>query len=261
MASLYHKAALFGVAFGLGLGQNPTVVGIRIEFMDAKRHSVFVTGGTGYLGRPLAAVLLERGHEVRALVRAGSEEKLPTGCQAVIGNALEGSSYADKIRPADTFVQLVGVAHPNPSKAAEFRSVDLASARGAVLAALKSGVQHMVYVSVAHPAPMMKAYIEVRSECESMIRESGMNATILRPWYVLGPGHRWPYALIPMYWLMECLPKTRDGALRLGLVTREQMIRALVNAVENPCRGIRIVEVPEIRSASGFAMSARAACL
>jgi uncharacterized protein YbjT (DUF2867 family) len=221
-------------------------------FVGAKRHSVFVTGGTGYLGHPLISALLARGHDLKALVRAGSQGKLPAGCQEVIGNALEAGSYADKIRPADTFVQLVGVAHPNPSKAQEFRSVDLASARSAVLAALQGGVQHMVYVSVAHPAPVMKAYIEVRTESETMVRESRMNATILRPWYVLGPGHRWPRALIPVYWLMERFPRSRETALRLGLVTREQMVNALVGAVENPCRGLRIIEVPEIRAASGF---------
>ena len=44
----------------------------------AFRH-VFVTGGTGYLGRPLIRELLIRGHTVRALVRPGSEKKLPAG--------------------------------------------------------------------------------------------------------------------------------------------------------------------------------------
>jgi len=80
-----------------------------------------------------------------------------------------------------------------------------------------------------------------------MLRESGMNATILRPWYVLGPGHRWPYALIPVYWLFEKIPATRPGAERLGLVTLRQMTQALVRAVESPVRGVRIVEVPAIR--------------
>jgi hypothetical protein len=79
-----------------------------------------------------------------------------------------------------------------------------------------------------------------------------MNATILRPWYILGPGHRWPYALLPMYRLMELLPSTRAGARRLGLVTLAQMTRGLVQAVENPCCGVRIVEVPQIRHCSGF---------
>jgi hypothetical protein len=30
-----------------------------------------------------------------------------------------------------------------------------------------------------------------------MIGQSGLNTTILRPWYVLGPGHYWPYLLKP----------------------------------------------------------------
>ncbi len=220
--------------------------------MNEKQHCVFVSGGTGYLGGPLIARLLQRGHEVRALARAGSEGKLPPGCEVVVGNALDGASYAARIRPAETFIQLLGVSHPNPSKAAQFRSVDLVSATGAVQAAAAAGVQHFIYVSVAQPAPIMKAYIQVRAECEAMIRRSGMNATILRPWYVLGPGHRWPYALLPVYWLMEFLPITRDGARRLGLVTLEQMTRALVLAVDNPCHGTRIIEVPEIRVPGGF---------
>jgi uncharacterized protein YbjT (DUF2867 family) len=223
--------------------------------MNAPKRSIFVTGGTGYLGRPLISELAQRGHEVRALVRPGSETRLPFGCEAAIGNALDGSSYRKQIRPADTFVQLVGVPHPNPSKAAQFRTVDLASAQSAVGAAAESGIQHFVYVSVAHPSPVMKTYIEVRTACEAAIRESGMNATILRPWYILGPGHRWPYALLPMYWLMELLPPTRAGARRLGLVTLEQMTRSLVHAVEHPCRGVNVVEVPQIRT-SGAASEA-----
>ncbi len=101
----------------------------------------------------------------------------------------------------------------------------------------------------------MKAYIQVRAECEAMIGKSGLNATVLRPWYVLGPGHRWPYFLMPIYKLMEWLPQTRAGATRLGLVTLDQMTHALLHAVETPARGLRIVEVPEIRVPGGFSRS------
>jgi uncharacterized protein YbjT (DUF2867 family) len=211
---------------------------------------VFITGGTGYMGTRLITDLLARGHQVQALVRAGSEGKLPPGCPLVFGDALNSESYAQRVPPADTFVQLVGVSHPSPSKAGEFRAVDFTSARAAITAAEQAGIQHFIYVSVAHPAPVMKAYIEVRDAVEALIRTSGLNATVLRPWYVLGPGHRWPYALVPMYWLLECLPKTRGTARRLGLVTLDQMVRALRGAVENPCRGVRVVEVPEIRRSS-----------
>lgn len=218
--------------------------------MSVVRRNVFITGGTGYMGRRLIPRLLDRGHQVRALVRPGSEKKLPVGCFAVAGNALDGPSYAQQIAPADTFVQLVGVAHPSPAKAAEFQQIDLPSGLGAVRAAKSAGVGHFVYVSVAHPAPMMRAYIAVRSECEAAIQSAKLNATVLRPWYVLGPGHRWPYLLVPLYKMAELLPSTRDGARRLGLVTLEQMLTALTCAVENPVTGIHVMDVPKIRNAS-----------
>jgi uncharacterized protein YbjT (DUF2867 family) len=216
------------------------------------QHRLFIAGGTGYVGTRLIAMLLQRGHEVRALARQGSENKLPSGCVPIIGNALDKNSYAEHVRPAETFVHLVGVSHPNPSKAEQFRRIDLASVQNSVPAAVAASVRHFVYVSVAHPAPVMQAYWQVRAECEALIRASGLHATILRPWYVLGPGHRWPYVLTPMYWLFERLPSTRDTARRLGLVTLQQMLNALIGAIENPSTGIRILEVEAIRRAHVF---------
>ena len=124
---------------------------------------VFVTGGTGYIGKRLIPALMDQGHRVVALIRPGSGHKLPLGCTAVFGDAQDGTTYVEQVRPGDTFVQLVGVAHPAP------------------------GVM----------GRMMEAYIAARSVCEDELQVSGLNATILRPWYLLGPGHRWPYVLIP----------------------------------------------------------------
>jgi uncharacterized protein YbjT (DUF2867 family) len=214
-------------------------------------HHVFVTGGTGYIGSRLLAALAARGHRVRALARPGSVARLPSGCEPVVGDALVAASYAADVPPADTFVQLVGVPHPNPAKAAQFRSIDLASALAGIQAASEGGVRHFVYVSVAQPAPVMRAYVETRAEVEAMLRASGLNATIVRPWYVLGPGHWWPYALVPGYWLARAFPPTREMAMRLGLVTVAQMVNALVAAVENPASGVRIVDVPAIRAVRG----------
>ncbi|PWU11370.1 MAG: epimerase [Terriglobia bacterium] len=209
---------------------------------------VLITGATGFVGRNLAADLLRRGHRVRALARNGAEKRVAQGCEGVTGDPLNSATFRESVAPADTFVQLVGVSHPSPAKAAEFRSIDLAAAKAGLESARYAGVRHFVYVSVAHPAPVMKEYIAARSEAEEAIRASGLKATIVRPWYVLGPGRRWPLLLLPMYWLLGALPQTRDSARRLGLVTIEQMIAALARAVETPPAGVRIVEVPEIRS-------------
>ncbi len=216
-------------------------------------RDVFITGGTGYVGSRLIPLLASRGHRVTALAREQSRHKLPDACAAAIGDALDGASYRHLLNGCDTFVQLVGVAHPSPAKARQFVEVDLKSGLEAVRVAGAAGVSHFVYVSVAHPAPVMHAYIDVRSQCEEALEASGLNATILRPWYVLGPGHRWPYALIPFYKLAEAWPSTRNSARRLGLVTLPQMVNAIVRAVENPPQGTRIFEVPEIAASEAVA--------
>jgi len=167
----------------------------------------------------------------------------------VSGDPLAAGSYQNRIAPADTFVHLVGVSHPSPAKAEQFRSIDLESAKAAIAAARFAGIRHFVYVSVAHPAPVMKAYIAARSEAEEAIRSSGMSATILRPWYVLGPGRRWPLVLFPVYRLMEVIPSTSESARRLGLVTLQDMVNTMARAVEKPAHGVRVLEVPQIRRA------------
>jgi uncharacterized protein YbjT (DUF2867 family) len=212
-------------------------------------HHVFIAGGTGYLGRHVIPVLLARGHRVRALVRRGSEAKAPRGCEIVVGDPLDRATFAHAIAPADTFLQLVGVSHPSPSKARQFIDVDLRSAMESIAAAKESAIAHFVYVSVAQPAPVMQVYQHARHEAECALDASGLRGTILRPWYVLGPGHRWPYVIVPIYWLLERLPSTRATAQRLGLVTLSQMVRALVDAIERPAAEARIVEVPEIKRA------------
>lgn len=184
--------------------------------------------------------LLAKGHRVRAMVRAGSETRVPTGAELAWSYELSG---------VETLVHLVGVPRPAPWKGPQFRAVDLPLALASIEAARSAGVRHFLYVSVAHPAPIMQAYIAVRMECERVLRESGLRHTILRPWYVLGPGHKWPHALRPLYALAERVPALRAGARRLGLVTHAQMIDALEWAVENPPSGSRVMGVPAIRQA------------
>lgn len=210
---------------------------------------VFITGGTGYLGTALTRELTARGAPVHVLARAASASRVVPPARAVIGDALHGASFAAQIPPGATVVHLVGTPHPGPGKAAEFQRVDLASARALATAIGAARVAHLVYVSVAHPAPVMHAYVEARRQGEIILREIGMPLTIVRPWYVLGPGHWWPLALLPAYWLGERLPATRHGARRLGLVTRSEMTGALAQAVVSPPpQRVRVLDVPAIRA-------------
>lgn len=74
-----------------------------------------------------------------------------------------------------------------------------------------------------------------------------MNATFLRPWYDLGPKAPGASCAAARLLALRAMPGTRETARRLGLVTLSDMVEALVRAIETPVRGVRIVEVPEIR--------------
>ncbi|MCC7438804.1 MAG: NAD(P)H-binding protein [Armatimonadetes bacterium] len=195
---------------------------------------IFITGGTGYIGGRLIPALIQRGHSVRALVRESSASKLAAGAVPVVGNALDASTFFGAISPDETVIHLVGTPHPGPGKGEEFRKVDLASIQASVKVAAAGGVAQFIYLSVGQPAPVMKEYIAVRAQGERLIQEAGLTATMLRPWYVLGPGHRWPIILKPIYAVASLIPATRPGAQRLGMVTLDQMVRAILHAVEHP---------------------------
>jgi uncharacterized protein YbjT (DUF2867 family) len=211
--------------------------------------NVFVTGGTGYLGAPLVRALIDRRHSVTALARRESAVRLPPGCRIVIGDALDR-----RTRTGNRWLRYV--------RATRGRAAS-ESCEGGAVPHDRSGVgtridrrgvsREFVYVSVAQPAPIMKAYQATRAEAESALRATRMPATILRPWYVLGPGHRWPYLIVPVYWVLEILPPTRAAARRLALVTHAQMIDALLWSVENPTpSACRVIEAAPIKRGLGY---------
>lgn len=213
------------------------------------QKQVFITGGTGYLGKRLINQLLKLDYEVKALCRKGSEMKLPKACIAVAGNPFDAESFQSQIPAGCTFIQLLGVPHPSPKKKHLFEIIDLASAKASVQAAKAASCKHFVYISVAQePTKIMMNYQQCRAQAENLIKDSGLKATILRPWYIIGPGHYWPLFFLPVFKMLEWLPATSARAKALRLVYLKQMLATLIKAVENPTKqGIKVVEIAEIR--------------
>jgi uncharacterized protein YbjT (DUF2867 family) len=162
--------------------------------------AVFITGGTGYMGKRLIKLLLDERVEVTALVRQQSIKKLPVGCLPVIADPFDPASYVRSIPENCTFIHLLGVSHPGPKKKALFYSVDLASLKASVEAAKQAKVKHFVYLSVAqYPTKIVADYQEARRQGEQVMIASGLVSTFIRPWYVVGPGHYWPFVLYPAF--------------------------------------------------------------
>jgi uncharacterized protein YbjT (DUF2867 family) len=212
--------------------------------------SIFITGGTGYIGSRLVKKLLEKKYRVIALVRKGSENKIPAGVEVVVGNPFDERTFREEVPHGAIFIQLLGVPHPSPKKATLFKEVDLKSVKASANAAAYAGVSHFIYVSVAmSESSLMKAYQDVRKEGEEYCLNRDLNCTFVRPWYVLGPGHWWPVLLLPLYGISEIVPSLKQKARSKALVTINQMLRTLMKAVEQKPMHRSVFEIKNIRRA------------
>lgn len=210
--------------------------------------TIFVTGATGYIGTRLVKQLLRHNYRVIALTRKGSEHKVPPGSEIVVGNPFDALTFLQYIPAGCVYVQLLGVAHPSPKKAKQFRDIDLRSVKTSAGAAALAGVSHFIYLSVAMaPSKIMDAYQQIRKEGEEYCLNNKLNCTFVRPWYVLGPGHWWPVLLLPFYGLAELIPAWRKQARAKGLVSIKQMLATLMTIVAAEPAPLKIYEVSDIR--------------
>jgi uncharacterized protein YbjT (DUF2867 family) len=217
--------------------------------METTKSPVFITGGTGYIGKRLIKILLDEGFIVTALARPQSVQKLPVGCTPVIADPSDPSSYVNSIPANSIFVHLLGVSRPGPKKKLLFYSVDLASLKASVEAAKQANVKHFVYMSVAqYPTKVMADYQEARRQAEEAIIKSGIVSTFIRPWYIVGPGHYWPLLFTPVFKLLEVIPSTAIQARSLALVSLKQMLFTLKKVISGtPKATNNIIEIYDIK--------------
>ena len=86
---------------------------------------VFVTGGTGFVGRTVVQALRAAGCAVRCLVRRGSERELHGlgAIERVEGDVMARQSLAQGMAGCDAVIHLVGIIREHPSIGATFELV------------------------------------------------------------------------------------------------------------------------------------------
>ncbi|MFF7634895.1 NAD-dependent epimerase/dehydratase family protein [Kitasatospora sp. NPDC008050] len=219
-------------------------------------RKVLITGATGTVGRPLARLLVERGDEVRALVRdpARAARLLPEGVTAVAGDLTEAASLRAAIAGCDTVFHTAGLAEQWLRDKSEFHRVNVAGTEQLVAAALAEGVECFVHTStmdvferphdrafdesVLATEPLGTAYERSKQEADRLVTaavaERGLPARITHPAAVFGPGPARPAALNRM---LVDLARGRVPMLPPGgmaVVFNEDLARGHLLAAEAP---------------------------
>ncbi len=113
---------------------------------------IFITGGTGFLGRHLIPALQQRGHQVVALVRTYERAReLPRGVRAVAGDVTQPANYSTHLRGCDGVIHAASAHTLGPGRAERERleRINVVGGRLVREAAVQAGVGRVVHVSHA----------------------------------------------------------------------------------------------------------------
>ena len=144
--------------------------------------TVLVTGATGFIGRRLVPVLVEAGHDVRAMTRRPDDYDGPG--EAVGADVSDPESLKPALEGADVAIYLV-----HSLDDPDFERKDADAARKFSAAAAAAGVRQIVYMGgLGDDGHGLSAHLRSRREVEGLLGTDGVPVTVLRAAIVVGHG-------------------------------------------------------------------------
>lgn len=204
--------------------------------MPPQQRPVLVVGGTGFLGRAIAATLAGRGHAVRVAARAPDATPLPGGVERRCADIRRDDEIAAALEGAEAVINAVSLY--TEGGGLDFRRIHVEGARRLARLACAAGVRRLVHVSGIGADPdSASAYVRARALGEAAVQAECPDAAILRPSVLFGPGD--PFlATLERVTRAPVIPLFGVGRTRLQPVHVDDVARAAaVLATDGPSIG------------------------
>lgn len=224
---------------------------------------VLVTGGAGFIGSHLVALLVKKGVKVRVFdsLISGKRERIPADVDFIQGDIRDTEALAGAMKDITHVVHLaaqvsVPASVENPAFTHE---VNVIGTRNVLEAALHTGIKRVVYASSAavygdHPelpkteeSPLQpkSPYATSKAVNEVDALASGLSTMGLRFFNVYGPGQEanHPYASVIPRWVAAAKDNRSiilygDGTQTRDFVHVHDVARALLLALDSTCVGV-----------------------
>jgi len=235
-----------------------------------------ITGATGFVGSRLADALIERGHDVRGLVRdvdrAGALRA--RGVEVVQGDMTDAGSLRHAVEGVEQVFHTAALVGDWPDPA-EIRRVNVEGTRSLVESARDAGVRRMVHFSslavygnrhhrgtdesaaYRYGDPYTDAKIDSERAVLQAAERGDIEAVCLRPGFVYGPGDR---TLVPK--ILDALSSGKfvfvgDGSKQMNCVYVDDVVdAALLGSASGAANGrvynITDGSIPALREFIGF---------
>jgi uncharacterized protein YbjT (DUF2867 family) len=217
---------------------------------------ILITGGTGFIGRSIAAKLAAQNRQVVVVTRRRGASKqlwpLPT-VEVVEANIHDDVQLETVMRGCNAVINLVGILHGRPGRNADpkqlgdggdpygpdFSKAQVELPKRIADACLKVGIKRIIHMSAlglgdGDKRTLPSMYLRSKAAGEQMIKQTlGLEWTIFRPSVVFGPDDKFLNTFAHMQAFFPFIPLARASA-RFQPVYVGDVAQAFVNALDLP---------------------------
>jgi uncharacterized protein YbjT (DUF2867 family) len=200
---------------------------------------ILITGATGYIGRHLVARLVAQGERPRCLVREMNRAKriLPTDkVELVQGATTSPASLDAAVQGVDTIVHAAFLtADRKQSTGNEYEKTNVQGTTHLIQAAKKAGVKRVVEIGGLGTRPDKPgSYMQGRYLAEKMLKESGLDWTIIQPSVLFGKNAPFIKGLVDLIRTSPVVPLIGGGKIMFQPIYVEDVVTVIIKVLEDP---------------------------
>ena len=205
---------------------------------------ILITGATGYIGRRLVARLVAQGERPRCLVRDINRAKraLPVDkVELVTGATTFPDSLDAAVHDVDTIIHAAFLTADNKQSAGnEYEKTNVQGTANLIKAAKKAGVKRIIEISGLGTKPDKPgSYMQGRYLSEKMLKESGLDWTLIQPSVLFGKNAPFVKGLADLIRTAPVVPLIGGGKIMFQPIWVEDVVTIIVKVLEDPEHTLR----------------------
>jgi uncharacterized protein YbjT (DUF2867 family) len=202
---------------------------------------ILITGATGYIGRHLVSRLVAQGERPRCLVRniKRAASILPAGTlEFVQGDTTSPASLETAVQGVDTIVHAAFITADHKQSAGNhYQETNVQGTANLVEAAKKAGVKRILVISGLGTKPDKPgSYMQGRYLAEKMVKESGLDWTIIQPSVLFGKDAPFIKGLTDLIRTAPVVPLIGGGKVMFQPIYVEDVVTVIIKVLQEPER-------------------------